>query len=127
MLLAALDQTIVATALPTIGRELHDLEHLSWVVTAYLLTGTAVTPLYGKYSDIRGRRAALTLAEELWRAARPARARVRLQERPALAPRLRPGALLLLVRLPPTAWRLATPAWASGCECLVSPTRALSR
>jgi EmrB/QacA subfamily drug resistance transporter len=56
MLLAALDQTIVATALPTIGRELGDAEHLPWVVTAYLLTSTAVTPLYGKLSDIHGRR-----------------------------------------------------------------------
>src|SRR5689334_8447876 len=56
MFLAALDQTIVATALPTIGRELGDLEHLPWVVTAYLLTATAVTPLYGKLSDIHGRR-----------------------------------------------------------------------
>ena len=59
MFLAALDQTIVATALPTIGRELGDLEHLPWVVTAYLLTATAVTPLYGKLSDIHGRRATL--------------------------------------------------------------------
>jgi hypothetical protein len=42
MLLAALDQTIIATALPTIGRELGDLEHLPWVVTVYLLTATAV-------------------------------------------------------------------------------------
>ena len=52
MFLAALDQTIIATALPTIGRELGDLEHLPWVVTVYLLTSTAVTPLYGKFSDI---------------------------------------------------------------------------
>src|SRR5204862_6798905 len=59
MFLAALDQTIVATALPTIGRELGDLEHLPWVVTAYLLTSTAVAPLYGKLSDIYGRRAML--------------------------------------------------------------------
>ena len=56
MLLGALDQTIVATALPTIGRELNDVENLSWVVTAYLLTSTAVTPLYGKLSDVHGRR-----------------------------------------------------------------------
>ena len=61
MLLAALDQTIVATALPTIGRELGDLEHLPWVVTAYLLTSTAVTPLYGKLSDIHGRRVTLLI------------------------------------------------------------------
>lgn len=59
MFLAALDQTIVAPALPTIGAELKDLEHLSWVVTAYLLTATAVTPLYGKASDIYGRRIAM--------------------------------------------------------------------
>jgi EmrB/QacA subfamily drug resistance transporter len=56
MLLAALDQTIIATALPTIGRELGDMEHLPWVVTVYLLTATAVTPLYGKFSDSHGRR-----------------------------------------------------------------------
>src|SRR3954463_10485119 len=59
MLLASLDQTIVATALPTIGRDLNDVEHLSWIVTAYLLASTAVTPLYGKLSDIHGRRGAL--------------------------------------------------------------------
>jgi EmrB/QacA subfamily drug resistance transporter len=56
MFLGALDQTIVATALPTIGRHFGELEQLSWIVTAYLLTGTAVTPLYGKLSDIHGRR-----------------------------------------------------------------------
>ena len=56
MFLAALDQTIIATALPTIGRELGDLEHLPWIVTVYLLTSTAVTPLYGKFSDSYGRR-----------------------------------------------------------------------
>jgi EmrB/QacA subfamily drug resistance transporter len=62
MFLAALDQTIVAPALPTIGRELLNLDQLSWVMTAYLLTSTAVTPLYGKLSDIFGRRAMLLLA-----------------------------------------------------------------
>jgi predicted MFS family arabinose efflux permease len=62
MLLGALDQTIVATALPTIGRELNDVQHLSWVVTAYLLTATAVTPLYGKLSDIHGRRLMLLVS-----------------------------------------------------------------
>jgi EmrB/QacA subfamily drug resistance transporter len=62
MLLGALDQTIVATALPTIGRELNDVDNLSWVVTSYLLSSTAVTPLYGKLSDIHGRRAMLLLA-----------------------------------------------------------------
>lgn len=59
MFLAALDQTIVATAMPTIGRELGDVEHLPWVVTAYLLAATAVTPLYGKLADIHGRRVVL--------------------------------------------------------------------
>ncbi|HEX3948231.1 MAG TPA: MDR family MFS transporter [Steroidobacteraceae bacterium] len=62
MFLGALDQTIVATALPTIGRHFRDLGDLSWVVTAYLLTGTAVTPLYGKLSDIHGRRAMMLTA-----------------------------------------------------------------
>jgi MFS family permease len=52
MFLGALDQTIVATALATIGRDLADVDNLSWVVTAYLVTATAVTPLYGKLSDI---------------------------------------------------------------------------
>ncbi|MET0744187.1 MAG: MDR family MFS transporter [Microvirga sp.] len=61
MFLAALDQTIIATALPTIGRDLGDLEHLPWVVTSYLLTATAVTPLYGKFSDIHGRRVTMLI------------------------------------------------------------------
>src|SRR5581483_8024456 len=56
MLLAALDQTIVATALPRIVGDLHGLNHLSWVVTSYLLTSTASTPLYGKLSDLYGRK-----------------------------------------------------------------------
>ena len=56
MLLAALDQTIVATALPTIVGDLGGLNHLSWVVTAYLLASTVTTPLYGKVSDMYGRR-----------------------------------------------------------------------
>ncbi|HUC62437.1 MAG TPA: MDR family MFS transporter [Alphaproteobacteria bacterium] len=56
MALAGLDQTIVATALPTISVELHGIEHMSWVVSAYLLTSTAATPIYGKLSDLYGRR-----------------------------------------------------------------------
>ena len=60
--LAALNQTIIATALPTIGRHFHDLENLAWVVTAYLLTSTAVAPLYGKLSDIWGRRTMMLVA-----------------------------------------------------------------
>ena len=56
LLLAALDQTIVSTALKTIVVDLHGLKHYTWVVTAYLLTSTASTPLYGKISDLYGRR-----------------------------------------------------------------------
>ncbi|MEU7134085.1 MFS transporter [Streptomyces sp. NPDC046261] len=56
MLLAALDQTIVSTALPTIVSDLGGLEHLSWVVTAYMLASTAATPLWGKLGDQYGRK-----------------------------------------------------------------------
>jgi MFS family permease len=56
MVLASLDQTIVATALPTIAGDLHGLSHLSWVVTAYLLASTASTPLWGKLGDLYGRK-----------------------------------------------------------------------
>jgi EmrB/QacA subfamily drug resistance transporter len=62
MLLASLDQTIVSTALPTIVGELGGLEHLSWVVTAYLLAVTVVTPLYGKLGDLYGRKIVLQSA-----------------------------------------------------------------
>ncbi|WAC55696.1 MDR family MFS transporter [Gordonia sp. SL306] len=56
MLLAALDQTIVSTALPTIVNDLGGAEHLTWVVTAYMLATTATTPLWGKLGDLYGRR-----------------------------------------------------------------------
>jgi EmrB/QacA subfamily drug resistance transporter len=56
MFLAALDQTIVATALPTIVGDLGGLNHLSWVVTAYLLASTVSTPIYGKLGDMHGRK-----------------------------------------------------------------------
>jgi len=56
MLLASLDQTIVATSLPTIVGDLGGLNHLSWVVTAYLLSSTISTPLYGKLGDLYGRK-----------------------------------------------------------------------
>jgi EmrB/QacA subfamily drug resistance transporter len=62
MLLASLDQTIVSTALPTIVGDLGGLEHISWVVTAYLLAITAVTPLYGKLGDLYGRKIVLQVA-----------------------------------------------------------------
>ena len=56
MFLAALDQTIVSTALPTIVGDLGGLNHLSWVVTSYLLASAASTPLYGKLGDMYGRK-----------------------------------------------------------------------
>jgi MFS family permease len=62
MFLSALNQTIVATALPTIGRAFDDFENLSWVMIAYLLTSTVVAPLYGKLSDIYGRRGMMLVA-----------------------------------------------------------------
>jgi EmrB/QacA subfamily drug resistance transporter len=61
LLLAVLDQTIVAIALPTIVRELGELSHLSWVVTAYLLASTIVAPLYGKLGDMYGRKIVLQI------------------------------------------------------------------
>ena len=62
MFLSALEQTIVAPALPAIGKSLADLDDLSWVVTAYLLAATAATPLFGKLTDIHGRRTIMLLA-----------------------------------------------------------------
>jgi EmrB/QacA subfamily drug resistance transporter len=60
--LSAVNQTIVASALPTIGRDLGDFQNLSWVIIAYLLSSTVVAPLYGKLSDIHGRRAMMLVA-----------------------------------------------------------------
>lgn len=62
LLLASLDQTIVATALPTIVRDIGGLSHLTWIVTAYLLATTVVVPLYGKLGDLFGRRLVLQVA-----------------------------------------------------------------
>jgi EmrB/QacA subfamily drug resistance transporter len=62
LLLASLDQTIVSTALPTIVGDLSGIEHLSWVVTAYLLTATVSGPLYGKVGDLYGRKLVLQAA-----------------------------------------------------------------
>ncbi len=66
MLLAALDGTIVATALPTIVGELGGLEHISWITSAYLLAQTVVTPLYGKIGDLYGRKRVLQFAVVLF-------------------------------------------------------------
>jgi EmrB/QacA subfamily drug resistance transporter len=62
MFLSALNQTIVATALPTIGRDFGNFDNLSWVIIAYLLSSTVVSPLYGKLADIHGRRAMMLIA-----------------------------------------------------------------
>src|SRR5436190_21455893 len=66
MFLAALDRTIVATGLPTIGRQFHDVSNLSWVITAYLLAATAVAPVFGTLSDIYGRRAMIITSLSLF-------------------------------------------------------------
>jgi EmrB/QacA subfamily drug resistance transporter len=66
MLLAALDQTIVATSIRTIGDDLHGLSAQAWVTTAYLITSTVTTPLYGKLSDIYGRRPLFLIAITLF-------------------------------------------------------------
>lgn len=62
LLLAALDQTVVATALPKIVGELHGLDRMSWAVTSYLLTSTVALPLYGKLGDLLGRKAVFVFA-----------------------------------------------------------------
>src|ERR1700685_256622 len=60
--LGSVDQSILASALPTIGRSLGDVHSLPWLITAFLIASTALTPLYGKFADIHGRRAALLIA-----------------------------------------------------------------
>ena len=60
--MGSLDQTILATALPTIGRDFDDMHSLPWLITAYLLASTAIIPLYGKIADIHGRRFTLRIA-----------------------------------------------------------------
>src|SRR5499427_9504680 len=62
LLLASLDQTIVSTALPTIVGDLGGIQHLSWVVTAYLLASTVSGPVYGKLGDLYGRKIVLQTA-----------------------------------------------------------------
>src|ERR1700748_1514324 len=60
--LAAIDQTVVIPAVPAIAADLNGFSHLAWIVSAYLLTSTATTPIYGKLSDIYGRRRLLLVA-----------------------------------------------------------------
>lgn len=62
ILLAAIDQTVVIPAVPAIAADLHGFGHLAWIISAYLLTSTAMTPIYGKLSDIYGRRKLLLVA-----------------------------------------------------------------
>ncbi len=85
ILLAALDQTVVIPAVPAIATELGAFGHLSWIVSAYLLTSTAATPIYGKLSDIYGRRLLLLIALALFIAASVLCA---LSRRPAAIDRL---------------------------------------
>ncbi len=66
ILLAAIDQTVVVPAVPAIAADLHGFGHLSWIVSAYLLTSTSATPIYGRLSDIWGRRALLLPAIALF-------------------------------------------------------------
>ena len=60
--LGALDQTVIAVALPSIVQDLGDLSLLSWVVSGYLMSAVVVTPIYGKLSDFYGRRVMLSIA-----------------------------------------------------------------
>jgi EmrB/QacA subfamily drug resistance transporter len=64
--MSSLDQTVLASALPTIGRDLGDVHSLPWLITAYLIAATAVTPLYGKFSDIHGRRITVLIALSIY-------------------------------------------------------------
>ncbi len=59
--LGSVDQSILASALPTIGRNLGDAHNLPWLITAFLIAATAFTPLYGKFADVHGRRAAMLI------------------------------------------------------------------
>jgi Major Facilitator Superfamily len=106
LLLAALDQTIVATALPRIVADLHGLSHLSWVVTAYLITSTVTVPLYGKLSDLYGRkrRASRSPSHSCSKSSRfapiPPSRRSRNRFRPPTWPSPRPGVDMQLSRMP---------------------------
>ena len=95
--LGSLDSTILASALPTIGRDLGDIHLLPWLITAYLIASTAVTPLYGKISDISGRRVTLMAAITTYLAGSLVR---------MLAPNL---LVLIFGRVVPTATAAAAP------------------
>ena len=73
--MGSLDNTILASALPTIGRDFGDSHSLPWLITIYLLASTAVVPLYGKISDIHGRRFTLRIAIAIYMAGSPPWAR----------------------------------------------------
>src|SRR5271170_1271548 len=64
--LGSVDQSILASALPTIGRSLGDIHNLPWLITAFLIASTALTPLYGKFADIHGRRAAMLIGLSIY-------------------------------------------------------------
>src|SRR5271170_7432593 len=66
--LGSVDQSILASALPTIGKSLGDVHNLPWLVTAFLISSTALTPLYGKFADIHGRRAAMLIGLSIYMA-----------------------------------------------------------
>src|SRR5580693_1943366 len=80
MLMAALDQTVVGTAMPRIISELHGLEHYSAVITAYMIASTAVLPIAGKLSDVYGRKPFI-LCGVLWFMAASAARRIRTMRR----------------------------------------------
>ena len=64
--LGSVDQSVLASALPTIGRDLGQVHNLPWLVTAFLIASTALTPLYGKFADIHGRRAAMLIGVAIY-------------------------------------------------------------
>jgi MFS family permease len=64
--LGSVDQSVLASALPTIGRDLGQVHNLPWLVTAFLIASTALTPLYGKFADIHGRRAAMLIGTSIY-------------------------------------------------------------
>ena len=66
--LGSIDQSILASALPTIGRSLGEVHNLPWLITAFLIASTALTPLYGKFADIHGRRAAMLIGLSIYMA-----------------------------------------------------------